>query len=116
MPYLGSSSAKFSSPFFRKAVSSASAAEAHQPNEVVSKILVHALSGGKEGPDLDALINTLKGHGSGGTDATLPALASHAAASMPGVGMNAFGDFMVHQFATHGEAMALHPDAPHAAA
>ena len=96
--------------------SSASAPEAHQSNEIVSKIMINALSGGKDDPDLDALINTLKGHGSGGTDAALPALASHAAALLPGVGMNAFGDFMVHQFATHGEAMALHPDAPHTAA
>ena len=96
--------------------SSASAPEAHQSNEIVSKILVNALSGGKDGPDLDALINTLKGHGSGGNDSALPALASHAAAFMPGVGVNDFGDFMVHQFATHGEAMALHPDAPNAVA
>ena len=96
--------------------SSASPPEAHHSTEIVSKILANALSGGQDGPDLNTLINTLNGHSSGAADAALPALASHAAAWMPGVGTTALGDFAMHQSAEYNEAMIIHPDAVHAIA
>ena len=94
--------------------SAAPALDAHQSNEVVSKVLVDALHGGGDGPDLDALINTLGGHNPGSNPA-LHALAGHTEALVPGMAMNVFGDFMMHPFAFHGEGVALHPDAPHVA-
>ena len=95
--------------------SAAPALEAHQSNEVVGKVLVDALHGGGDGPDLDALFNGLGGHNAGGSNAALQTLASHTAAFATIWGAPDFGG-LAHPFAVHVEGMVLHMDAPPAAA
>jgi hypothetical protein len=64
-----------------------------QHNEILSKVLADSLNGGGgHGPNVEALVNQLGGHGSGhgGGNAALEALASHGAGAAS-FGHMAFG-------------------------
>jgi T1SS-143 domain-containing protein len=85
-----------------------------QHNEVVGQVLADALHGGGNGPNVDALVNSLPqtaDHGQAAADA----LASHAGAAVPNGDMGVFAGFtgagglhMMHQMAVHADAVPAH--------
>jgi hypothetical protein len=85
-----------------------------QHNEVVGKVLADALHGGGNGPNVEALLNSLPqtaDHGQAAADA----LASHAAGAVPNGDIGAFAGFtgmgglhMMHQMAVHADAVPAH--------
>ncbi|MEO8547483.1 MAG: VCBS domain-containing protein, partial [Sphingomicrobium sp.] len=92
-------------------LSNAPGSDAHQSNEVVSKVLADALHGGGDGHDLDALLNALSGHDGSAANPALDALSSHASAAAAAWGAADFGGFGGQALAFHEAIMVVHPDA-----
>jgi hypothetical protein len=66
-----------------------------QHNEVVGKVLADSLhGGGQHGPSIDALVNSLPGHGAAHDG--LQAVASHAAGAFGGAHLMLSQEMMVH--------------------
>jgi hypothetical protein len=87
-----------------------------QGTHELGRVLADALAGGRDGPNLDAVINALARHGQGGDQGVDDALASQAAAAVPGWNMGGGAHFQTAHSAFTVEAMMLHHDAVQPAA
>jgi hypothetical protein len=83
-----------------------------QHNSLVSQVLLDAVAGGTGGGPIDALLDTLPGAGGTGIDHSAPLAAGFAAGPGPG----AFGADVPFHAAFALDTLALHHDAPPAAA